>query len=203
MDKQRTTSLERRLAMMIGTLVVLIVGIAGATSWTTRVQKNDAEIINLAGRQRMLTQKFNKEFLSEITDPQQVAAESQADRTRQLFEGTLAALRQGGTTHRDLSMTQPVEIPANRDPEVEAQLAKVDRQWNALQAAVAATRARKSESGSSKFTKRIREIDKLGINCLTTMNAAVAMFQARSEARTALLMNIQYAGSLSWCSSSS
>lgn len=50
-----------RLGAVIGVFAFLLVGTAGVTYCIARAQKADASVINLAGRQRMLTQKFLKE----------------------------------------------------------------------------------------------------------------------------------------------
>ncbi|MCP4492278.1 MAG: DUF3365 domain-containing protein [Gammaproteobacteria bacterium] len=65
-------SLGKRMALMIGVFALIIVGIVGGTYWVISLQTDDLKIIDLAGRQRMLTQKFAKEFLEENNE-QQVA----------------------------------------------------------------------------------------------------------------------------------
>ena len=366
--KSGTMSLGVRLGAIMGVFALLIVGIVGITYWVTSAQKTDSVIANLAGRQRMLTQKFNKEFLDEVNDRQVVASaaqraataasqivadrnyytkniigklkkqssdfkaganyhevkgsiplpatfvrevsqllpesakyrydllskyninkdkglrtefenrawealvrdpktpftdlvaagqgvelrhatadvagvnacvschnnhpespktdfklndlmgllvvtvpvtqdatlaqqllsaeastqESPCEKTQELFETTLTALRQGGTTFSDLSMTQPVSIPANTDPDIEAKYAAVATQWKELQNTVTATRAIEADFSSAEFVGNIRTIRERGMACLTNMNSAVATVQAVSEARATLGQNLQY-----------
>ncbi|MCP4594772.1 MAG: hypothetical protein GY842_28910 [bacterium] len=73
----KSLSLSFRLGAMLSIFTLLIVGIVGVTYWVTYVQKTDTAVINLAGRQRMLTQKFTKEFLDEVNDRQVVASAEQ------------------------------------------------------------------------------------------------------------------------------
>ncbi len=73
-NQASSMSLGVRLGMIMGVFALLIVGIVGVSSWVTSAQKANAQVINLASRQRMLTQKFNKEFLDELNDRQLVAA---------------------------------------------------------------------------------------------------------------------------------
>jgi len=115
-----------------------------------------------------------------------------AETTRKLFEVTLAALQCGGTTYKDLGMTQSVSIPANTDPQIDEQLAKAEQVWNDLQGTVAETRAMKPDFRSDEYVARLQSIRDLNITCLENMNAAVGMFQANSDARTALMRNTQY-----------
>jgi len=58
-------SLSSKLISMIGLLILIIFAIVSMTLWVLSKQKSDAVIINLAGRQRMLSQKYAKEVLDE------------------------------------------------------------------------------------------------------------------------------------------
>ncbi len=80
-------------------LFVIFDGIAlGLNVWITEKIQNHAVELNLAGRQRMLTQKIVKEFLS--TPPGAASSERLAllAQSTTLFDRTLNAFRQGGTT---------------------------------------------------------------------------------------------------------
>jgi len=72
-----TLSLSVRLGGLVGVFAVLIAFIVGVTYWVTSSQEKDTLAVNLAGRQRMLTQKYAKEVLSELNDRQVVAAAEQ------------------------------------------------------------------------------------------------------------------------------
>ncbi len=74
MAGKKSLSLSVRLAAMISIFALLIMAIVGLTTWVARAQKGDATAVNFAGRQRMLTQKFTKEFLQEVNDRQVVAS---------------------------------------------------------------------------------------------------------------------------------
>ena len=113
------------------------------------------------------------------------------EKTRKLFETTLAALRQGGTTYKDLAMTQPVTIPGNTDPEIEAKYATVSQLWNEMQDTVQAVRSEKPNFSSAEFVGRLNTVRERGLACLKEMNAAVTMAQANSEARATMMQNIQ------------
>ena len=56
--------------------VLIVVSIGGGVFNTISKQKSDGVVINLAGRQRMLSQKFTKEFLDEL-NVRQIAAASE------------------------------------------------------------------------------------------------------------------------------
>ena len=71
-----------------------------------KAQADDGKVINLAGRQRMLTQKMTKEALKLVNSPaenRQAAAE-QVSLTADIFAVTLEALRNGGRAPKTLSL---------------------------------------------------------------------------------------------------
>ncbi len=89
--------------------------------WSVRTQEKDALIINLAGRQRMLTQKMTWLALTQLDNPELSAS-------IELFDQTLQALRFGGTTTD--SAGNPVHLPPPPDPALHAQLDDVSQTWD-------------------------------------------------------------------------
>ncbi len=59
-------SINFRLISIMCIVMSTLFGVVASTLWVLRYQKADAVIINLAGRQRMLTQKYHKEVLEEF-----------------------------------------------------------------------------------------------------------------------------------------
>jgi nitrate/nitrite-specific signal transduction histidine kinase len=78
------------LGIIFVCFLLLVVGSVTATFLAARAKADDARLINLVGRQRMLTHKITWLALAQPDNP--VAA------SIQLFEQTLRALRDGGTT---------------------------------------------------------------------------------------------------------
>ena len=79
-----------------------------------------AVVINLSGRQRMLTQKMTKEFLliALKIDPQ--ANRNNLNKTMALFDRTLKGLLDGDPGQ---------DLPGTKDPKIRAQLKKVMALW--------------------------------------------------------------------------
>ena len=90
-------SLTFQVTFIVAILVLLAGGVIGSTLWVLDAQKSDGVVINLAGRQRMLTQKLSKEFLLA-----QQGDEQSWHGTESLFDVTLTALKNGGETFTDL-----------------------------------------------------------------------------------------------------
>jgi len=93
-------SLNMRLTLLVGMLLVAIGAIIGSTLWVTNAQRADGVVINLAGRQRMLTQKLTKATLGYVIELREVdEARKQVDlliETRGHMARSIAAAKQAG-----------------------------------------------------------------------------------------------------------
>lgn len=89
------TSIRAKLGIVFLGFLLLGAGSVTATFVTVNAQAADALVINLAGRQRMLTQRMTKAALGIATDsPSNYRAEMAESAT--LFDRTLLALLDGG-----------------------------------------------------------------------------------------------------------
>ncbi len=113
-------SIRGRLGLLFLAFVLLVSFSVGATYWSVATQKKDALIINMTGRQRMLTQKMTWLALAQPEDPELIAS-------MELFEQTLQALRYGGTTID--SAGNIVILPTAPDSVLIAQLDEVIKTW--------------------------------------------------------------------------
>ncbi len=86
-----------RFKLLLGAVSFLLLSVAvfAVTSSVTSDQKSDGVILNLAGRQRMLSERMTKELLSYVESPEDEVWRSFAS-TKMTFETTHAALRKGG-----------------------------------------------------------------------------------------------------------
>ncbi|MFK7961232.1 MAG: methyl-accepting chemotaxis protein [Phycisphaerales bacterium] len=184
-------SLGLKLALVMTTLLLCTVGGVGATLQTTDGLAADGLVINLAGRQRMLTQKYTKESLRGLSAGQ-TGEPASAAKTRTLFESTLTALQSGGPAFRDPGMTQEVRLPKNTDAEIEAALRQAGDHWDSLTSSFAA--ARDAAPGSADRDAAMNVADAANMACLKTSNQAVSLFQAASDTRVAFLRKIQLVG---------
>ncbi|MDT8991481.1 diguanylate cyclase [Curvibacter sp. APW13] len=91
-----------RLALAIATFVVLDLGALAFSYSIARQVELDAVAINLAGRQRMLSQRITKASLLAISPTQDAAlrqaSAKEADAAYKVFRRTLLAFAQGGET---------------------------------------------------------------------------------------------------------
>ncbi len=173
-------------------------GVFLATWLVTSRQEADGLLINLAGRQRMLTQKMTKEALiysrhAALGHEEEAAKWRVAARnTAAVFDKTLAALENGGEAplSLDLSKTEWKQCPPATG-EIRAQLEKVSSMWAPFYRALESVL-----EGSPDAEESLHHVLANNVPLLKEMNAAVGMMQKASEARVGTLLRIQLAGLL-------
>jgi len=153
-----------------------------ATLFTTDKQKDDGLLINLAGRQRMLSQKMTKELYQYLTvsagqgSPDGTSAEK-VRATMKTFAMTLAALKDSGRAPLSINPdnTKYTNCPAVRGP-AHAQLVKVAGLWQKFVPAMKKALTGKATNADLAF------ITTTNIDILKEMNKGVTMMQKKSEA---------------------
>ena len=179
-------SVKKKLTMLIVFFLSILSIVVLYTSFTLYQQKGDGLEINIAGRQRMLSQKYTKEFYLNQLQTQcnsQNSGTGALVKTAKLFDVSLAALQRGGTTYKDLGMTKPVKLSAAGDAAVQKQLDQVAVFWKQLKGKV------DSVKGEICAPELMQEINALSIKTLASMNKAVGMLADQSGA-TVLTMQI-------------
>ena len=193
--------LSVRLAAAQSIFFILLLVICGSTLMAVRAQKADGLVINLAGRQRMLTQKFTKETYAALGA--QLAPEKAGgklaqsigktrDITGQLFSQTLNALQNGGSTWMNLDLSGEVKIPATKDSKILKQLKDVETKWNHLNGAVGQLEENQRINPNSDYSAGLAEVLNHSVLVLKSMNTAVGLYQASSEAKIENLKRTLY-----------
>jgi methyl-accepting chemotaxis protein len=168
-------SIKFKLGLIMGTFLVLVVATIVMTFWTLGALKSDGKVINMAGRQRMLSQKITKETMALLqgkTEKRELLA------TVGLFDKSLKALISGDVQQG---------IPATEDPKILATLKEGEEQWKPFKGNV--------EEMSGDIEKKNAITNYLNSNntvLLREMNKAVGMMDtAGVDAKT-----VNLAGSL-------
>lgn len=117
-------SLRSRLGALFLGFLILVAASVAVTFLAINAQLDDARVINLAGRQRMLTQQMTWLALSQPDSPQLIA---NIDR----FERTLRALRDGGSTLN--AENRSITLPPAPDQAVRARLDAIAQTWRVFQ----------------------------------------------------------------------
>ncbi|MEJ2155241.1 MAG: methyl-accepting chemotaxis protein [Desulfobacteraceae bacterium] len=174
-------------------LIVIVMFLT--TWWMTSKQKDDGLIINLAGRQRMLTQKMTKEILSlrntvSVTGQYESRRVSDIRHTMAVFQKTLSALTDSGKAPLSLD---PAKTDSRFCPKAVApvynQLKKVGRLWKEFSRRMESVLRQEETSPSD-----LAWIEAHNLDLLKQMDAAVGMMQRQSEAKVAHLLAAQGVG---------
>lgn len=150
--------------------LLFMVGINFAAVYiTTSSQDNDAVMINLAGRQRMLTQKLSKEAL---LIAQGIGSAEDANKTINLFEKTHNGLLNGDSS---------LNLSKVKNKEIIGQLQSVERQWNQFKSNV------QGYIHDTSRVENLREIKRLSPVILEDMNTAVKMMEEDAKSSVTIL----------------
>lgn len=192
--KGSVLNLQIKHKLILSTLgmVAIVVSMFAFTLMATKTQKNDGLVINLAGRQRMLTQKMTKEALTYALGLKDGSTPDNklrgaANNTMEVFEATLSALRDSGKAPLSVNMsdTEFRELPGAVEP-VYGQLAKVTGLWTPFK-----------ENLESILSAEVYPEDEIGrlldsnVPLLVEMNKAVVMMQEMSEETVSTLVTRQ------------
>ncbi|MCE0495274.1 methyl-accepting chemotaxis protein [Vibrio salinus] len=123
-------SVTKRLVAILITVLITMSLIAADIIITLNNNKQDVTVINVAGRQRMLTKKFASEVMLSVYEGHKSNHSSlNYDNTIKLYEISLNALKSGGRTFSDLTMKNPIVLIKSSDSQFLNQLNAVEALW--------------------------------------------------------------------------
>ena len=177
-------TLKQKILLPTLAMFLLFLVLIGATWFVSSAQKADALVINLAGRQRMLSQKMAKEALlcASSSGEARTQVENRMTASIRVFEATLAALIRGGDAPVTLDPGGPARPLPPQGGEVATQLRQVESHWTDYKGLVTGWGQGAGDAGA--FLSRSEAINK-------EMDRAVALMQAESEGRVRLLLTVQ------------
>ncbi|MFV1958452.1 MAG: methyl-accepting chemotaxis protein [Planctomycetota bacterium] len=147
-------SIRRKLTLSALAFLVLIFAEAAVTMLVSGWQESDALVINLAGRERMLSQRMMLKLLVHARDPKPETW-SAFEAMQAVFDRSLDALREGGAAPATLDPTGPtVELPPAADPEFRRRLQTVTRDARTFSGTVRGLRATLGEAAHSRAALR-------------------------------------------------
>lgn len=173
-------SLRLRLSLLFVAFLALVTASVAVTFVTLERQRHDALLINLAGRQRMLSQRMTWLALAAAD-----SAALQADRAR--FQQTLNALRFGGPALDPAG--QPVVLPAPTDPALDVAMAEAAAAWERFQGAL--DRLTAAPRPDPPAAADVVALTAASSALLNSLDRSVAVLTALAEAKVQRLRLIQ------------
>ena len=182
-------SIRLRILLAVLGQALLAVAICAAVIVISNRQTTDGMAVNLAGRQRMLSQKMTKEALSLLHGGPAALRQSISNQLR-VFDATLAAFIDGGAAPLTLKADGPTgQLPPPSAP-VRDQLATVRGEWLRLRGLVEAALPEGAAATPDTSAALLSASD----GVLDAMNKAVALMQGESESRVRTLLASQFVG---------
>ncbi len=167
---------------------VLIAFIFLGTFYVADKQKSDSLIVNLAGRQRMLSQRLAKDLLliniHQKDNEKLLTYKSEAYTDIRLFETTLNALRSGGPAPVDMFFTAESTLPVP-DENIRRHMEKILRIWTEYKFAALKI------MNNPNDPKAIGFIQEHSNELLSALDDSVQMLQNTSEKRNQSLIYFQ------------
>ena len=148
-------SIKTRLFLILGLFTSLMVINAAITNWQIRSIENAAQTINMAGRQRMLSQKMTKEKLLIVAG---AARQEEFNKTRALFDESLNKLYQ------------------SESGDAKAQFKKISAVWERYQTEL-------DSLSLSSPPEELYQLANDSLVLLKESNGAVTMLQANTDAK--------------------
>ncbi len=181
-------SIKFKMGSLNALFLLVIIAIITSTVITLTKKKADGLVINLAGRQRMLSQKMTKEVLILVAAKDQIEDQS-LFKTVTLFDQTLQALKDGGETIGGDG--EEVTLPAARSLATIDQLNLVTSIWNEFKSRIEFLINNIEHREDALFSEALNYIQNNNITLLQEMNTAVGLFQSDSDRKISFLIRFQ------------
>ncbi len=173
--KSGPVSLSKKFTLVF--MVVALLQLTGAATvlYRASAQRTDAAVINLAGAQRMLTQKMAKEYLLVRGGADDAALRKLIER----FDRVMTGLRDGDAE---------LGLPAAQDAEIKQRLAVAVTAWQALRQEWTSTAAGGGDSGQVAHTLAAAEL------LLQQMDAIVKLMEQQARQKVETVCLVEYGG---------
>jgi methyl-accepting chemotaxis protein len=191
--KERTMkfSIQIKLFLTLGLFALIICGTAIQSFVFLGEQKAMGLLINLAGRQRMLSQRMTKEAQAltlEEEDSARAEQVHQLEKTSTLFNKTLRALLVGGDTLDGAS--NPCTLPAAKNPKVQRALKDGFKVWEPIHRLLEEAFDKKAPKNA--ILPALSLLQDNNLRLLSLMNKATQALQKEGDQGKILLARVQW-----------
>jgi len=194
-NKLQKLSISWKIGLIISLNLFLLVGLMLQNYVVVEKQRLDGVIINMAGRQRMLTQKISKSAMSYVLGLSSgdkkayKTSKAEAVGAADLFGKSLEALIRGGRIPLGGGKFTPV-VPAVSNHSIAAQLEKVEVLWKIFSSSLSKINS-SSDINAPDFIKAKEYIQGNNITLLKEMNKGVKLFEKEAVKRVAQVKTAQ------------
>ncbi|GAB1472293.1 two-component system sensor histidine kinase NarX [Chloroflexota bacterium] len=178
-------SLQGRLSLLFVAFVLLVLISVGAMMWGLETQRQDALLVNLAGRQRMLAQQMAR--LAFEAGAGEDVNNTALQEVEQTFDLTLHALLDGGTVSYLTDTT--ITLPITRDLEIRSALNELNLTWNESHALL--DELQHTSRGDAVFAPLLQSIQQKSSTLVEQADDVVLLYEADSIATVNRLRIIQ------------
>lgn len=173
--------------------LVFDAAVLGLGYWITHQVEADAVAINLAGRQRMLSQRMVKALLqvhlAEMTGQRADAERDELDGAVALFDATLNAFADGGTVRGGDG--RPVEQRAIAEPEGVTLVQQTLQVWRPYHAALQAAMRADDVERKGELARVVTVAGKTSLELLDLANRTTSHVESASRSRTERIRLLQ------------
>ena len=152
-----------RLMVLLLLLSIPLVAVSCITAWAVAKKGHDSFVLNVAGRQRALIERFTRQtnqalVALAVSDwSTLLAVKAESVDTAKLFRSTHQAFLEGGVIRFGKKSAQSLSIPRTQNELTRQRLAEVSREWaELLRAANLALRSAKHDLRGNEYVKSIQ-----------------------------------------------
>ncbi len=183
MSQTQSFGIGAKLTGAIAVITLITILMIIFTTTTLSNQKDDSTVINIAGRQRMLSQEMSKDAMAIKAGVTVNASRTALKEAHDLFETSLKGLISGNTK---------LNLPPTENQQILNQLRQVESIWNGFSDNVRIMI--NSSSSSEALNSAATEIMAKSVPLLQTMNKAVGMYATQSYEKVVSLTTYLYIG---------
>ncbi len=177
--------MQTKLLAIILLLTTTNIGIVAFSLYTVSRQKADAVIVNISGRQRMLTQKMSKEVLA-------IFSNINPEKNLKALKGTYDLF---GRSHDGLiNGNEKMKLPPTDDKKVLTQMMVVDGLWKKFSPNIVKVLDNKDSSQNNQ--EAVNEVLTTNLPLLKDMNKAVGMYEQASKNKVGFLEKVLLVGGI-------
>ena len=185
MSQPKSIGLSAKLTGAICVITLISILLVLFTVITLKNQKHDSTVINIAGRQRMLSQKMSKEAMTIKAGLSIEKGRTSLKETHDLFNSSLKGLINGNSN---------MHLPPTSHPEILTQMHKVESLWKDFSTQVQIIL--NPESNTEQIDQATYKIMGGNVPLLKEMNKAVGMYAAQSQKKITRLTTSLYIGGI-------